>query len=93
MFFSEAAAQIGAGVGARVFDAGLLAGCRFVSGRSCDRPARSGFSVVFLGPRADAGLVRGFNITCFTCGPPNGNIESFAQVWIEFRSSVAPLTL
>jgi hypothetical protein len=31
-------------------------------GRSCDRPTRSRFSVVFLGPRANAELVPKFHV-------------------------------
>jgi hypothetical protein len=44
------------------FNAGLLARSQFASGRSCDRPARSSFSVVFLGPRANAELVPKFHV-------------------------------
>jgi hypothetical protein len=47
--------QIETNVRAPGFNAGLLAGGRFASERSCDRPTRSRSSVVFLGPRADAG--------------------------------------
>jgi hypothetical protein len=50
-------AQIGTNVRARGFNAGLLARSQFASGTSCDRPTRSRFSVVFLGPRANAELV------------------------------------
>jgi hypothetical protein len=50
-------AQIGTNVRARGFNAGLLARSQYASGRSCDRPTRSKFSVVFLGPRANAELV------------------------------------
>jgi hypothetical protein len=42
--------------------AGLLASSQFASGRSCDRPTRSRFSVVFLGLRADAELVPKFHV-------------------------------
>jgi hypothetical protein len=35
---------------------------RFAFGRSCDRPTRSRFSVVFLGPRANAELVPKFHV-------------------------------
>jgi hypothetical protein len=55
-------AQIGNNVRARVFNAGLLAGSQFASGRSCDRPTRSRLSVVFLGPRANAELVPKFHV-------------------------------
>jgi hypothetical protein len=41
-------AQIGTNVRARGVNAGLLARSQFASGRSCDRPTRSRFSVVFL---------------------------------------------
>jgi hypothetical protein len=50
MFFIEATVQRGANVRARVFNAGLLPRSQFASGKSRDRPSRSGFSVVFLGP-------------------------------------------
>jgi hypothetical protein len=50
-------AQIGTNVRARGFGAGLLARSRFASGRSCDRPTRSRFFVVFRGSRANAELV------------------------------------
>jgi hypothetical protein len=53
-------AQIGTNVRARIFNAGLLARSQFASGRSCDQPTRSRFSVVFLGPRANAELVPRF---------------------------------
>jgi hypothetical protein len=44
------------------FNAGLLARSQFVSGRSCDRPTRSRFSVVFLRPKANAELVSKFHV-------------------------------
>jgi hypothetical protein len=53
----EKTAQIGTSVRVRVFNAGLLARSQFASERSCDLPSRSRFSVVFLGPRANAELV------------------------------------
>jgi hypothetical protein len=49
--------QIGSNVRVRVFNAVLLARSKSASGRSCDRPTRSRFSVVFLDPRANAHLV------------------------------------
>jgi hypothetical protein len=58
----EKTAQIGANVRAHVFNAGLLARIQFASGRSCDRPTRSRFSVVFLGFRANAELVPKFQV-------------------------------
>jgi hypothetical protein len=61
MFFVKATAQIGTNVRARAFNAGLLARSQFASGKSCDRLTRSRFSVVFLGPGANAELVRKFN--------------------------------
>jgi hypothetical protein len=39
-------AQIGTNVRARGFNAGLLARSHYASGRSCDEPTRSRFSVV-----------------------------------------------
>jgi hypothetical protein len=44
------------------FKVGLLARSQFASGRSCDRPNRSRFSLVFLGPRANAELVPKFQV-------------------------------
>jgi hypothetical protein len=58
----EKTAQIETDVRARVFNAGLLARSQFAYARSCDRPTRSRFSVVFLGPRANAELVPKFHV-------------------------------
>jgi hypothetical protein len=55
-------AEIGTNVRARGFNAGLLARSQFASGRSCDRLTRWRFSVVFLGPRANAELVPKFHV-------------------------------
>jgi hypothetical protein len=41
-------------VSCRADNAGLLARSQFASGRSCDWPTRLRFSVIFLGPRANA---------------------------------------
>jgi hypothetical protein len=60
MFSNQAAAQIGSYVRDRGVNAGLLARSQFASQTSCDRPTRSRFSVVFLGPRANAELVSRF---------------------------------
>jgi hypothetical protein len=56
----RATAQVGTNVRARVFNARLLPRSQFASGRSCDRPTRTRFSVVFLGPRANAQLIPKF---------------------------------
>jgi hypothetical protein len=61
VFCNKATSQIG-NVRARVFNAGLLTRSQFASGRSCDRPTRSRYSVVFLGPRANAELVPKFHV-------------------------------
>jgi hypothetical protein len=53
---------LGTNVRVRGFKAGLLARSQFASGRSCDRPTRSRFSVVFLGPRANIELVPKFYV-------------------------------
>jgi hypothetical protein len=45
-----------------IFKAGLLARSQFASGRSCDWPTQSRFSVVLLGPRANAELVPKFHV-------------------------------
>jgi hypothetical protein len=55
-------ALIGTNVRARGFNAGLLATSQFASGRFCDRPTRSRFSMFFLGPRANAELVPKFHV-------------------------------
>jgi hypothetical protein len=55
-------AQIGTNVRVRGFNAELLARSEFASGRSCDRPTRSRFSVVFLGLRANSELVPKFHV-------------------------------
>jgi hypothetical protein len=54
-------AQIGSNARAHIFNAGLLARSHFASGRSSNQPTRSRFSVVFLGPRANAELVPKFH--------------------------------
>jgi hypothetical protein len=51
---------------ARVFNAGLLARSQFASGKSCDRPTQSKFTVVFLGLRENAELVPKFHVALHT---------------------------
>jgi hypothetical protein len=58
----RATAQIGNNVRARIFNIGLLARSQFASIRSCDQPTQSRFSVVFLGPIANAELVPKFHV-------------------------------
>jgi hypothetical protein len=58
----EKAAQIVTSARARAINAGLLAISQYASGSSCDRPIRSRFSVVFLGPRASAEIVLKFHV-------------------------------
>jgi hypothetical protein len=65
LFFNKATAQPGTDAKVRVFSAGLLARSQFASGRSCDRPARSRFSEVFLDPRANAELVPKFHVALY----------------------------
>jgi hypothetical protein len=48
--------------GLACLNARLLAGSRYVSGRSCDRQTGSRFAVVFLGSRANAELVPKFHV-------------------------------
>jgi hypothetical protein len=55
--------RLGTKVIVRGFNAGLLARSQFASWRSCDRPTRSRFSVVFLSPRANAELIPKFHFT------------------------------
>jgi hypothetical protein len=54
--------RVGTNVRVRGFNAGLLARNKFAFGRSCDLPTRSRFSMVFLGPRANAELVPKFHV-------------------------------
>jgi hypothetical protein len=56
-------AQIRNNVKASGFVAGPLARSPFAFGSSCNRPTRSRFSVVFLGPRANAELVPKFHVS------------------------------
>jgi hypothetical protein len=49
--------RLGTNVRVRGFNTGLLARSQFASGRSCARPTRSKFSVIFLCPKANAELV------------------------------------
>jgi hypothetical protein len=58
----EKKALTGSNVRAHVFNAGLLARSQFSSGKSCDWPTQSRFSVVFLGSRANAELVPKFHV-------------------------------
>jgi hypothetical protein len=62
-------AQIGTSVRARLFIAGLLARSQLASGRSCDRPTRSRFSAVLLGPRTNAELVPKFDVASHAALP------------------------
>jgi hypothetical protein len=54
--------RLGTNVRVRGFNAGLLARSQFASGRSWDRPTRSRFPVVFLGPRANTELISKFHV-------------------------------
>jgi hypothetical protein len=84
MFFdNKAAAQIGTNVRARGFNAGLLARSQFASRRSCDRPTRSRFSVVFLGPRANAELVAKSHVAL------HASHAALPMVTLKFRPNVA----
>jgi hypothetical protein len=60
--FKQSNSHIGTNIRVRIFNAELLARSQFASGRSCDRPTRSRFSVAFLGPRANAELVPKFHV-------------------------------
>jgi hypothetical protein len=76
--------QIGTNGRARVFNAGLLARSQFASGRSCDRPTRSRFSVVFLEPRANAELVPKFHVAL------HASHAALPIVPSKFRPNIAP---
>jgi hypothetical protein len=54
--------RLGTNVWVRRFNDGLLTRSQFASGRSWGRPNRSGFSVVFFGPRINAELVPKFHV-------------------------------
>jgi hypothetical protein len=54
--------RLGTNVRVRGFNAGLLTRSLFASGRSWDRPTRSRFSMVFIGPRPNAEVVPKFHI-------------------------------
>jgi hypothetical protein len=54
--------RLGTNVRDHGFNPGLLTRNQFASGRSWGQPARSRFSVVFLGPRAIAELVAKFHV-------------------------------
>jgi hypothetical protein len=93
----KATAQIGTNVRARVFNTGLLTRSQFASGRSCDRPTRSRFSVVFLSSfvvflpwfsqsKCWVGTKIPRCTAWFSCSPPNGNIKKFrpklTRLWL-----------
>jgi hypothetical protein len=68
-----------------VFNAGLLARSQFASGRSCDRPIRLRFSVVLLGPRANAELVSKFHVAL------HASHAALPMVTLKFSPNVALL--
>jgi hypothetical protein len=65
-------------------NAGLLARSQYAFGRSCDRPTRSSFSVVFLGPRANAELVPKFHVAL------HASHAALPMLTSKFRPKVAP---
>jgi hypothetical protein len=65
-------------------NAGLLARSQYAFGKSCDRPTRSRFSVVFLGPRADAELVPKFHVAL------HASHAALPMLTSKFRPKVAP---
>jgi hypothetical protein len=83
VFDNKAAAQIGTNVRALGFNAGLLARSQFASRGSSDRPTRSGFSVVFLGLRANAELVPKFHVAL------HASHAALPMVTLKFRPNVA----
>jgi hypothetical protein len=66
-----------------LLNSGLLARSQFASGRSCDRPTRSRFPVVCLGPRANAELVPKFHVAL------RASHAVLLMVTSKFRSRVA----
>jgi hypothetical protein len=87
VFDNKAAAQIGTNVRARGFNAGLLTRSQFASERSCDRPTRSRFPVVFLGLRANVELVPKFHVAL------HASHAALPMVTLKFRRNVALLKL
>jgi hypothetical protein len=85
VFDNKAAAQIGTNDRARGVNARLLARSHFASGRYCDRPTRSRFSVAFLGPRANAELVPKFHVALHV------SHAALPMVTFKFRPNVALL--
>jgi hypothetical protein len=59
---NRATAHPGTAVRLACLSAGLLAGSRYTSGRSCYRPTGSRLSVLFLSLRANVGLVPSFRV-------------------------------
>jgi hypothetical protein len=57
--------RLGTNIRIRGFNAGLLARNQFASGRSCHRPTKSRFSVVFFGPRANSEFVPKFHVALY----------------------------
>jgi hypothetical protein len=58
-------------VRSRGVNVGLLARSQFASGRSCNRPTRLRFSVVFLRPRANAELIPKFHVALHASMQPS----------------------
>jgi hypothetical protein len=58
----KATAQIVTNVRTHILNSKLLALSQFASGRSCNWPTRSRFSMIFLGPRANTELVTKFHV-------------------------------
>jgi hypothetical protein len=85
VFDNKAAALTGTDVRARAFNAGLLVRSQFASGRSFDWPTRLRFSVVFLGPRANAELVPKFDVAL------HASYAALPRVTLKFRPNVALL--
>jgi hypothetical protein len=76
-------AQIGINFRVRVFNDEMLVRSKFASGRSCDRPTRSRFFVVFFGSRANAEFVTEFSIALHDLH------VVFPIVRLKFHSKVA----
>jgi hypothetical protein len=62
LFLIKQQLRLGTNVKVRGLNAGLLARSQFASESSCDRPTRSRFPLVSLGPRANAELVPKFHV-------------------------------
>jgi len=65
----------------------LLGRSHYASGRSCDRPTRSRFSVVFLGPIANAKLVPQIHVAFHASHSTLPTLSKFLSICLETKFS------